>query len=575
MTRVGPTSSTLPARWLGCVILLWLALFIVRLAGPPNFTDKDQERPASYMMDAVLNGNWIVQRDFTGEITSKPPFYTWLGALVMLPGGEMNPLVVYLPTALATLGMTLMVLFAGARFWGAPAGMLGAVFYLSNPGVWKQIALARTDAVFSFAVAWAALEAWRAWRGGQSWWRFWLAASIATLTKGPLGLLLGAGGLMAAWLERRSGHAVAFSLKRFLLPGIFLWLALSFGWFALSLWDQGDDVYDKMIRRELVGHLAGGETSPGDVKPPPFASAHKPLLYFIGRFAPWSLLSLVGLWLVWKRPAQADAERRFERFLFGWFVVGLLIFSVAGHARGDLIFPLIPPGALLAGRIAARWLERRPKWSPFAVAVVIGCLGIAGAAGKYIVAQAKDERSLQTIALRDLAAELERDHPGLPLVHLDTPFAFQMYANNLVPVLRLEQAVALLAGEDAAWVTVENLERLRAALPDPEALHVLREIRIEGVPPFHLVSNRDSLELPERAASRFGPLYLVQQRLQLLDRTERELSFRADGLGGRLIVHNDGGRNPVTVKVRITDTPRGEVNEERTLAPDEVWVVAY
>jgi 4-amino-4-deoxy-L-arabinose transferase-like glycosyltransferase len=60
------------------VTLLALLLFVLRLAAPENLLDQDQIRPATYVLDILKNGNWLCQRDLTGEITSKPPLYTWV-----------------------------------------------------------------------------------------------------------------------------------------------------------------------------------------------------------------------------------------------------------------------------------------------------------------------------------------------------------------------------------------------------------------------------------------------------------------------------------------------------------------
>ncbi len=83
--RSGP-SARLARAW---VLGLGLVLFGVRLAGPPDLTDNDQERPSAYVLDVVQNGNWCVQRDAYGEIASKPPL-TWLAGLSTLaPAGRL------------------------------------------------------------------------------------------------------------------------------------------------------------------------------------------------------------------------------------------------------------------------------------------------------------------------------------------------------------------------------------------------------------------------------------------------------------------------------------------------------
>src|SRR5262249_57202466 len=93
-------------------------------------------------------------------------------------------------------------LYSGRRAW-----LVGGLACVpSLVGAW-QIATAWWDGLFSLTVAGAALAAFRAWMRGGGWTPFWLAAAAATLTKGPLGLLLAAFGLGAVVWERRTGRS--------------------------------------------------------------------------------------------------------------------------------------------------------------------------------------------------------------------------------------------------------------------------------------------------------------------------------------------------------------------------------
>ena len=65
-----------------------LVLYVISLLGPVDVMSRAEHRTAAYVMDAVWNGNWLIQYDVHGEITSKPPLYTWLAAgCAMLFGG--------------------------------------------------------------------------------------------------------------------------------------------------------------------------------------------------------------------------------------------------------------------------------------------------------------------------------------------------------------------------------------------------------------------------------------------------------------------------------------------------------
>jgi 4-amino-4-deoxy-L-arabinose transferase-like glycosyltransferase len=69
----------------------------------------------------------------------------------------------------------------------------------------KAMGLARTDAVFTLTVTLTAFLAFRSWMLGGGWTWFWLSAALSTLTKGPLGLVFAACGLLACAWERTSG----------------------------------------------------------------------------------------------------------------------------------------------------------------------------------------------------------------------------------------------------------------------------------------------------------------------------------------------------------------------------------
>src|SRR5215475_13409104 len=112
---------------LGAITILAALLFALRLAAPPNLLDQDQERPSTYVLDVVKNGNWLCQRDLNGEITSKPPLYTWLASLVALARGRVDEFALYLPGALSAWGTAWLVLAFGRKYFGPRAGFFAAL----------------------------------------------------------------------------------------------------------------------------------------------------------------------------------------------------------------------------------------------------------------------------------------------------------------------------------------------------------------------------------------------------------------------------------------------------------------
>lgn len=452
------------------VVLAWAALFAVRLLGPPDLTDNDQERPAAYMLDAAVNGDWICQRDQTGDVASKPPLWTWIAAGAATLSGP-GIFALWLPGALATLASALLVLFAGTRRLGAAAGLAAAAMWIASSTGAKHVALARTDALFAATTFATALLAFRAWERGttSAWTSAWLAAAAATLTKGPLGVALAAAGLLAVAWEKRSGLAAAGrgdgrepspALRGNHLPGIALWLALALGWFALAWRAEGRDVFDKMIGRELVGHIAKGDDGA-----PPLVNFYKPFLYFLSRFAPWSVFALAGIARAVRRPSADDGERRFERFLIAYLGTGVALFSVAPHQRPDHLLPLLPAAALLAGRelaalsprsYAARLSGGRGAWAVApALAVFVAVVAIGGE-----VRRRSDDKAIRTTAEAFRLAEALRPHleSGARIEFPDCPYTVQFRLGVHRRAIGWDEAQAILRGDERAIVVAQEDE---------------------------------------------------------------------------------------------------------------------
>jgi len=368
LATTGPRPS--PGTLVVLIVLAWAALWSVRLAAPPNFVDADhQERQAAYILDVLVNGHWIHQESQIGELAGKPPLYTWLAAVAaQATGGRLTPFTLYLPGALATLGVALMLWSWGRRYFGVWPGLLAALAFLFSPAGIRMVNLARTDGLFTCTVLAVMLLGFSAWQRGRGWVWFWLAAAAATLTKGPLGLLLGSLGFLALFWKDSTPPSPAPDLPartsgitRGHLVGVTLFLLLCGGWFLLAWHAWGRPFIDRVIFGELLEHAVGSEAGGATLlKAKPSLAGLvgyycQPAAYLFARFLPWSLVGLAGVIRVFRKPAADPAARRFERFLVCTLLAGLVIFTLASHRRPDLLFPLMPALALLAGRELAIW----------------------------------------------------------------------------------------------------------------------------------------------------------------------------------------------------------------------------
>jgi len=556
-------------RWVHLAVITILAglLFALRLTAPPNLLDQDQERPGTYVLDVLKNGNWLCQRDLNGEITSKPPLYTWLASLCALARGRVDEFALYLPGALSAWGTAWLILTFGRIYFGPRAAFFAALASLLCTAGLKQFGLARTDGVFALTVTATAMFGFRAWTQGKGWTWFWVMAAFATLAKGPLGVALAGAGFLAAFWERKSGEPLAFKGNQLL--GIGLFLLITIGWFLLAYHSAGKPFIDKIVGKELVGHTVTDAKShfPGSL-------FYQPPLYYLSRGAPWSLFGIYGLWRVWGAPSAEVSTRRFERFLFCWFLFGLFIFSMASHQRGDLLWPIMPAAALLAGRELDRLSRRATRIFDAAIAAAVIVM-IGGFVYYYFGPHAQSSIVRQTVSLNHVATEIRRfGGAQFPLTHLDDPMGLQIYLNTWRPRVTAEHAAALLRGPEPAFIAVNDLNKVQAARKpeDPPIYTVVPSLDNKNYP-ARIISNRQVLESTNSFAFGFGDLTVRASGVRLSDATEREFLFDQGPKSSEISIVNES-TEPRRVRLRI----RGEGpphREERLLAGHEIWKTKF
>jgi len=559
----------LPA-WVVYVLLgaLTAGLFAIRMTGPPNWLDNEYRLGAA-VLDVLRAGNWICPRDALGH-TDKPPLLTWFAALASLPAGRVTRVGLYLPSALATLGTACLVWAAGRRWFHTRAAVLAALALLLSDAAARQVATARFDALFSATVALAALAAFRAWNDGGSWTPFWLAAAASTLTKGPLGVLLAAGGLLAVPWERRSGRARPLAGSHAF--GLLAWAALVFGWLGAALHVAGRRVVDDMLVGELVGHA---------VEHAPFRRVWVPPGDWLAMAAPWSVVACVAFVRLVVAPDPADVPRRFERFLFCWFFAGLLLFSAAPHTAARLLYPLLPPGALLAGRELARWSARMGarRLAAGAAAAVLAA-GVALTL-RYHRHERRDDEVRRSAAIAAVARRV-RDAVGdrFPLTYVAdeagptakrsaVPLALAVILNQRRAPVSAARAASLLDGDAAAFVVAGDVDGLRRALRTGRAFHALAEAGVDGRPVLAVVANRPTLAWTTPVAALDGALRVSLEETFPVRFGDGELVFEA-GRSGVVRIVNEG-RAPRVCRIRTIGPDAPDVRE-RTLGAGETWV---
>jgi 4-amino-4-deoxy-L-arabinose transferase-like glycosyltransferase len=358
-------APNLPPRATALLLALAAGLLLLRLGAVP-LLGPDEPRYARVAIEMQRAHEWVTPTLAGTPWLEKPPLYYWLAGLAYRVFGE-NETAARLPALAAAVSLVGLTAFVGARLLGTAAG-LHAGFILSTSVLWFAYGRAASmDMLLSACVTAAiGLLALRLFGAVGSWAvpAAGAAMGLATLAKGPLGLLLPGLVLVGFAAFTRDLRPLRLALHPLALVAF---LAVAAPWYGAILADQGRHFVDVF----LLNHNVARFTSTVHNHPGPFVY-YLPVL--LAGFFPWSAFLL---------PALAGTKPRRERldlFLVLWLALPLAFFSLAGSKLPGYVLPCLAPLALLLGRAASRFAahedEDLPAWAGRRVTAFVG-LGLA------------------------------------------------------------------------------------------------------------------------------------------------------------------------------------------------------
>lgn len=331
----------------------------------------DEPRYARVAVEMRRSGDLVTPTLQGRPWLEKPPLYYWLAGTAFSVLGETEA-AARLPSVAAGLLFVGATALVGARLHGGAAG-LHAGFALGTavlPFAYARAAamdmlLAATVTTATGLVGLRLLGI----AGRLAVPAAWVAMGLATLAKGPLGLLLPAlvaGAYVAATRDWRL-------LRRLLSPtGLLLFLLVAAPWYLLVYRAQGQAFVDVF----LLDHNVQRFTSTIHRHPGPWH-------YYIGvavlGLFPWSGLLVPGFAGLRPRGSRTDL------YVLTWFLLPFLFFSAAGSKLPGYVLPCLAPLAILMGR-AARDLQRDgARGGRRAVALVTVALAIPVAVAPFVL----------------------------------------------------------------------------------------------------------------------------------------------------------------------------------------------
>jgi 4-amino-4-deoxy-L-arabinose transferase-like glycosyltransferase len=373
---------------------LWLAL-LAALVFLPGISSRDvwspdEPRYAEVAREMLESGNFLVPHLNERIYDQKPPLFFWTVAASGALFGGVNEAAVRLPSALAAIGCTLLVFAFGDRFGGRRVGWLSAVLFLTSGQVLWQGRIGQIDMVLTFFVAgamWCFARGFLEKRAGF-YRAFFAVAGLATLAKGPVGLLPPLLAILVFLLVRRD----RVELRRLRpLSGLAIWLLVVAAWLVPAGLVAGADYFGTMTLTQNLTRYAAPATYGG-------TSGHlRPWYHYLetvpGGFIPWSALLLVALWTLLRN--RRTRQETSVLLPVCWAAVTLVFFSLSPGKRSVYVMTMFPGLALVMGiyldRVFASWPRHRTALivsMAFALAVALAlCVAIQVAAGRPQVAE--------------------------------------------------------------------------------------------------------------------------------------------------------------------------------------------
>lgn len=355
-----------------CVIAVMLT---VPFLGLTDFYSKGEPREAVVAYTMVEHGNWILPINNGGDIPYKPPFFHWCIALFSLLHGHVSEFTSRLPSALALVAMSVGGFVFFAKRKNANMALLATLLSLTAFEVHRAGINCRVDMVNTAFMVGALFLMFRWWERGKHTmpWLAILCMSGATLTKGPVGMLLPCAVMGVFMLTQR--ESLWSTVWRLGLTAL-LSLVLPLCWYYAA-YLQGGDEFLRLVKEENIDRLLGKMA---------YESHENSFWYnfvtLITGWLPYTLLFVFSLFVLpWKRFSKSgfmQSVRRAEPMqVFVWLAFGLILFfyCIPKSKRSVYLLPCYPFMAWLMAQYVV-WLVANRLSAVKAYAWLMGVLGV-------------------------------------------------------------------------------------------------------------------------------------------------------------------------------------------------------
>lgn len=378
-------SSLYPKRLFIFLIALWI-LTLAGIQSVPLETHESFVLATAQEMNS--SGDYLIPH-YNGELRlNKPPLNYWVTLLVSAIDPVNSDIQIFHGRAVSLLAVLVMVLLtahAGIALYGRETGILAALMLMGSNSLLNLSHNAKPDVLYA-ALCILQLFAWvDAWRADKAVRQTsgallgWVAAGLATLTKGPqvpAVFLMGFIAFLVCGPDRRRVFRI---LRPFSGAVVFCFLVLP--WWCLlqqKLLTIGASISDSQLSGSLLHNLA----------------SWRELLSFYYVWVPVAQMLPASLLLVMLIPRLEEIKKAVmcppTRLLVYVSITMLILFTFGGHYRKHYTLPLLPVFSILLAN-SVRFVQFQgfgESWKKFLVSAAVAgallCAGFMVWAGAYV-----------------------------------------------------------------------------------------------------------------------------------------------------------------------------------------------
>ena len=353
---------------LGCLLFSGI-LFLTNL-GKRDLWRPDEPRYAEVAREMVLNHQYLVPSINHQPYTQKPPLFFWLVAGSFKAFQKINEWTARFPVALSAVFCILMTFLIGKRLFDTSAGFFSALLLATTSEFFWLANRVNLDTTMTLFILVSLYFIVRGLEGGHRrnlWFRLaFLSAGVATLVKGPLGLIVPFLTLIV-YLFLKGDFRTLKKVPWFSGFGIFL-LILAAGLVPTCL--AGGKAYtQELIFRQTVTRYLHG------------INHQKGFFYYFYTFPeallPWVIFLPAAIFFVLGK-GREKGTRSSLLFVVVWALANLFFISFSKSKRVLYVLSLIPAVCLFLGvYLSAVYRGKTPPTPWFKIPVyILGILGI-------------------------------------------------------------------------------------------------------------------------------------------------------------------------------------------------------